>query len=202
MITSATPLPRVAGLLLAAGGGRRYGGPKALAHGGEWLRCALAALLDGGCEPVRVVLGARADEAASLLPLPELVSTELVPSELVVVATMWDSGMAASLRAGLAALTVLRPQPDAVLVHLVDLPDVGADVVRRLLPLAQPSVVARAVYCGQPGHPVLLGRDHWAAVTRTVTGDRGAQDWLAGHAGLRLIECADLACGRDVDTPE
>jgi len=180
-----------AGLLLAAGAGRRYGLPKALAHGGEWLRRALAALVDGGCDPVRVVLGARADEAVELLPSPDL----------AVLAADWDAGMSASLRAGLAALVHLVPQPRAVLVHLVDLPDVGADVVRRLAEHAAPGAVARAAYDGRPGHPVLIGRDHWAAVARTATGDRGARDWLAGRADLRLVECGDLARGRDHDTP-
>lgn len=179
-----------AGLLLAAGAGRRYGGPKALAHGGAWLRHALGALRDGGCDPVRAVLGARADEAVALLPSPEL----------AVVAADWDTGMAASLRAGLAALAVLRPEPDAALVHLVDLPDVGAGVVRRLVALGAPDAVARAAYRGVPGHPVLIGREHWAAVARAATGDRGARDWLATRADLRLVECGDLAAGGDQDT--
>jgi CTP:molybdopterin cytidylyltransferase MocA len=185
-----------AGLLLAAGAGRRYGVPKALAHGGEWLRRALTALVDGGCDPVRVVLGARADEAATLLPSPEL----------AVVAADWDSGMSASLQAGLAALGQLEPQleprPVAAVIHLVDLPDVGAGVVRRLVGLAAPGAVARAAYRGEPGHPVLIGCDHWTAVARAATGDRGARDWLAGRAYLRLVECGDLAHGRDRDFPD
>jgi nicotine blue oxidoreductase len=186
---------KAAGLLLAAGAGRRYGGPKALAHGGGWLRRALAALVDGGCEPVRVVLGAGADEAVRLLPSPEL----------AVVAADWDAGMSASLRAGLAALARLVPddvpEPSAVLVHLVDLPDVGADVVRRLAEHAARAAVARAAYRGTPGHPVLIGRDHWAAVASVATGDHGARDWLAARPELRLVECSDLASGRDIDHP-
>ena len=187
-----TAVARTAGLLLAAGAGRRYGGPKALANGGEWLRRALAALVDGGCEPVRVVLGAGAAEAVELLPSPEL----------AVVAADWDSGMSASLRTGLDALARLVPPPPAALVHLVDLPDVGAGVVRRIAEHAAPAAVARATYHGTPGHPVLIGRDHWAAVARTATGDHGARDWLAARPDLRLVECADLASGRDRDTPD
>ena len=58
------------GLLLAAGAGRRMGTPKALVHdadGTSWLRRSVAALLDGGCTPVHVVLGAGAEEARTLL---------------------------------------------------------------------------------------------------------------------------------------
>ena len=56
--------PRVAGLLLAAGGGRRYGMPKALVEldGRLFVESSAAVLRDGGCAPVIVVLGARADE--------------------------------------------------------------------------------------------------------------------------------------------
>ncbi|HEY3261207.1 MAG TPA: NTP transferase domain-containing protein [Pseudonocardiaceae bacterium] len=181
-----------AGLLLAAGAGRRYGGPKALAHGGEWLRRALAALADGGCEPVRVVLGAAAERVVELLPAPEM----------AIVATDWERGMSASLRAGLDALAWLVPQPAAALVHLVDLPDVGAAVVRRIVGHATPTAVARATFDGAPGHPVLIGRHHWAAVAVAATGDRGARDWLADRRDVLLVECADLATGRDRDVPD
>lgn len=190
--------------MLAAGAGRRYGGPKALAHGGAWLRDSLAVLRDGGCEPVRVVLGAGADEAVALLPDPAM----------AVIAADWDRGMSASLRAGLAALTTLAADCDAALVHLVDLPDVGADVIRRVATLAGagagagaraaggPGVVARATYLGRPGHPVLLGRDHWPAITAIATGDHGARDWLATRADLVTVECGDLARGHDRDTSD
>lgn len=182
----------VAGLLLAAGAGRRFGGPKALAGDGLWLRRAVAALVEGGCYPVRVVLGARAEDAARLLPDPEL----------AVIAQDWQRGMSASLRAGLRAFGGLRPEPDAVLVHLVDLPDVTAEVVARLVAGATgPSVLARAVYQGKPGHPVLIGRAHWRDVAAAVSGDAGARVWLDGRGDVVRVECSDLAGGADVDHP-
>jgi CTP:molybdopterin cytidylyltransferase MocA len=61
-------------------------------------------------------------------------------------------------------------------------------------------VLARAAYDGTPGHPVLIGRDHWAGVIATSTGDRGARDYLKRREVV-LVECSDLATGRDVDTP-
>ncbi|SFO91733.1 nicotine blue oxidoreductase [Amycolatopsis arida] len=184
----------MAGLLLAAGAGRRFGRPKALVvAGGEPLLVrALRALTGGGCAPVRVVLGARAEEVAALLPDPGL----------AVVAPDWATGMGASLRAGLTALSELDPAPDAALVHLVDLPGVPAAVVARLAALAAPDAVARAGYSGRPGHPVLLGRRWWPEVADSARGDRGAREWLAGRADLRLVECADLGTGADVDTPD
>jgi CTP:molybdopterin cytidylyltransferase MocA len=90
--------------------------------------------------------------------------------------------------------------PQAALVHLVDLPDVGADVIRRVAAAAHVEALARACYHGRPGHPVLLGRAHWATVAQAAIGDRGAGRWLAGRPELLLVECGDLAQGRDVDT--
>jgi nicotine blue oxidoreductase len=109
----------------------------------------------------------------------------------------WAEGMGASLRAGLTALAPTTY--DAVLVSLVDLPDVDAAVVARLVATASgPGDLARASYDGRPGHPVLIGRDHWAGVVETATGDRGARDYLATR-DVALVECGDLATGADVD---
>lgn len=185
----------VHGLLLAAGAGRRAGGPKALVRGGDgvpWLRRGADVLREGGCARVTVVLGAAADEAAAL-----------VPEEHVVVASGWSEGMGASLRAGLAAVAAEDPAADAALVLLVDLPDVGAAVIERVLAAAgDRDVLARAAYHGEPGHPVLLGRDHWAEVAEGARGDRGAREVLARHAErVQLVECGDLATGADVDAP-
>jgi nicotine blue oxidoreductase len=181
----------VAGLLLAAGAGRRFGRPKALVEvdGEPLLLRALRTLADSGCAPVRVVLGAQAADVRSLLPDPSI----------AVYAEDWATGMGASLRAGLEAVSEVAA--DAVLVHLVDLPWVGADVLSRIREVAAPDVVARASYAGVPGHPVLLGRRWWTQVGHTARGDRGARDWLATREDLQLIECGDLGSGRDVDTP-
>jgi len=181
----------VHGLLLAAGAGTRMGMPKALvrdAAGEPWLVRGVRALADGGCAQVTVVLGAAAEEA-----LPLLAGT----GATAVVAADWAEGMSASLRAGLAAATAT--DADAVVVTLVDLPDVSAEVVRRVLdPPPGPASLRRASYGGRAGHPVVLGRDHWAAAGGGAVGDRGARDYLAGRE-VELVECGDLATGRDVD---
>lgn len=188
----------VAGLLLAAGAGRRYGSPKALVRdvdGTTWVVRAARLLQSGGCRPVTVVTGAAASEVTPLLRDEEAVDE-------VVEAPDWADGMGASLRAGLAALADLAPTCEVAVVHLVDLPDVGADVVARLVGVADgPATLARAAYDGRPGHPVLLGRSHWAPVHAAATGDRGARAYLAQHPH-RLLECGDLATGRDRDRPD
>lgn len=174
------------GLLLAAGAGRRMGRPKALVD--DWLARGVAVLREGGCPDVSVVLGAEADRARALVPA----------GADVVVAEDWADGMGASLRAGLGSLD---GAVDAAVVLLVDLPDLSAEVVRRLLAAGGgPDVLRRAAYDGRPGHPVLLGREHWPGVLRTAYGDRGARDYLAAHVH-ELVECGDLATGEDVDRP-
>ncbi|MEP6856411.1 MAG: nucleotidyltransferase family protein [Pedococcus sp.] len=172
------------GLLLAAGAGRRMGRPKALVE--DWLIRAVESLAN--CDQVVVVLGAAAEQARPLLEGHAVT---------VVVAHDWDDGMGASLSAGLAHLA--HGEATRCLVTLVDLPDVGAEVVRRLLDLPEhESVLARAAYDGRPGHPVLIGRDHWTGVIGTATGDQGARAYLGSHA-VAIIECGDLATGVDVD---
>jgi CTP:molybdopterin cytidylyltransferase MocA len=170
------------------------GRPKALvALGGEPLvRRAVRVLADGGCTPLVVVLGAAADEVEPLLPA----------GTRAVVADDWSEGMGASLRAGLAAVERLDPMPDAVLVHLVDLPGITATTVARLVARAGPDALVRAAYDARPAHPVLLGRAHWAGVRAAATGDSGARGYLGGHPDLELVECGDLSVPDDVDTPE
>lgn len=187
------------GLLLAAGAGRRMGGPKALLHAGDgtsFLDRAVAALLGGGCAEVVVVLGAAADRARELLSRDDRVRT--------MVAADWDEGMGASLRAGLRALA--GSGAEVAVVGLVDLPDVGESVVERVLGCGSgPGRLVRATYDGRPGHPVVLGREHWAGVAAQVAGsrhrDHGARDYFRAHPPV-ACECGDLASGRDVDRPE
>lgn len=112
--------------------------------------------------------------------------------------------MGESLRAGLTALATRgRTIPVQALVHLVDLPDVGDGVVARILTSgpcgsSAAEALARAAYDGVPGHPVLLGQRHWQAVLDVARGDAGARSYLR-TARPRLVECGDLATGRDVD---
>ena len=89
---------------------------------------------------------------------------------------------------------------EAAVVTLGDLPDLTAAVVRRVLSEREgDEALARASYHGRPGHPVVLGRAHWAGVLESATGDAGARDYLATHDTV-LVECGDLATGADVDS--
>ena len=173
------------------------GRPKALLTGRDGvplLRSAVDALTAAGCDTVTVVLGAEAEQARRMLAEPHRAVD-------VVVAEDWSEGMGASLRRGLAAAP-----PGAVLVTLVDLPDVGSAVVRRVLDRwaaggGRADALVRATYDGKPGHPVLLGRDHRAGLLAELAGDSGAQRYLSRRKVVE-VSCEDLATGRDVDRPE
>lgn len=160
--------------------------PKVLAGQGEWLRVAVQALSDGGCGDIVVVLGA----AVVDVPAPAR----------AVVAGNWEDGLAASLRAGIGAVDA--SPVDAVMLHLIDTPDVGADVVRRVLDTAPPSGLARAVYQGRPGHPVLIARRYWPALLASLHGDEGARAFLRGRDDVAAVECGDLATGADIDVKQ
>jgi CTP:molybdopterin cytidylyltransferase MocA len=183
----------VAGLVLAAGGGRRYGAPKALVRYGDMLLVerAVRVVRDGGCAPIVVVLGAGADR----------VRAEAVLDGVTAVGNPdWATGMGSSLRVGLRALG--RTGAVAAVVQLVDTPGVTAAAVRLFVELAAPDVLARASYGGLPGHPVLLGRSHWPQIAERAVGDRGAREYLAENAArVRTIPCDAVADGTDLDVP-
>ncbi|MDQ1123681.1 nucleotidyltransferase family protein [Microbacterium trichothecenolyticum] len=177
------------GLVLAAGAGRRFGGPKALARtpgGTPWLVLAVRALQAGGCGEIVVALGAAADDAALLVP----------SGASIVRVDGWESGVAASVRAGLHAAGA-GSAPAAVILP-VDTPDVAPAAVARLVRRAAPDALAQAVYAGEPGHPVLIGRAHWSAVAAAVRGDIGARPYLVAQ-GADAVECGDLWSGADRD---
>ena len=226
------------------------GGPKALLRRQPdeptLVERAVSLLHAGGCAGITVVVGAAADEVTGIV-------TALGRDVDVVRCPDWDEGMGASLRAGLTTLARSSHEGegcvDAVLVTLVDLPDLTPEVVARVLdvpahvdnthadhvdetgrthdtdrpqPPNQPEApnatphalhlraasdpelrqaLRRAAYDGVPGHPALIGRDHWEGVVASATGDHGARTYFREHEH-ELVECGDLATGRDADTPD
>lgn len=176
-------------LLLAAGASSRMRGVDKLLEpvGGEALlrHVAGVALAVG---PVTVTLGGAARAAA------------LAGLDVRIVEVAGD-GMAASLRAGVAAL----PANHAVLVLLADMPEVDADDLRAMIAayLTAPDDIHRAVTrAGKPGHPVIF--PPWARDDLlTLCGDTGAKPLLAAHAArVRLVVLPDNHATTDLDTPE
>ncbi|MEU5658580.1 nucleotidyltransferase family protein [Streptomyces sp. NPDC047737] len=195
-MTHTRPAPVIAGVLLAAGGGRRLGGrPKALLEhrGRPLVEHAVRSLRDGGCDPIHVVLGASAGEVRARADLSGC---------LVTVNPLWEEGMGSSLRAGLRALA--GTDADAALVLLVDQPGIGPEAVARVASAYRSrTALAAASYGGERGHPVLFGADRWEDIAAGAVGDQGARAYLRTHReAISLVECSDVAQAYDIDTTE
>jgi CTP:molybdopterin cytidylyltransferase MocA len=185
----------VAGVLLAAGQGSRFGRPKALVEldGQTLAERGVTLLRAGGTDPVLIVTG-----AAQVELRPEHQARTVYNGE-------WRTGMGSSLRAALRALTEPEAAPEigAVVVALADQPLVGAEAVGRLIAAYRAGAeVAVAAYDGKPRNPVLLAREHWPEVIATATGDQGARAFLRARPELvTLVECGDTGRPDDIDTP-
>lgn len=178
------PPGRVIGVLLAAGGGERFGeGPKPLAEvaGRKLYEWPLAALRDGGVDGVVAVVGATpfaADDAE------------------VVRAEDWREGVAASLRRGVAAAR--ERGAEAVVIALADQPLLDGRAVARVLAARGAGATAvRATYGGVPNHPTVIEASLFGAVA-DLRGDQGARPLLHD---ARLVACDGLGAPDDVDTP-
>lgn len=178
----------IAGLVLAAGAGRRFGAPKQLAElgGRPLLEHALAAMAAAPLDRVVVVLGAGAEE---VLDRVNLHGAEPLVCE------GWQEGMGASLRSGIEAVG----DAGAAVVALGDQPLLSPEAVARVVEQRGGDADAvRATYDGVPGHPVLLERALFPEVRR-LTGDEGARSLLAS-ARVREVACDGLGSPADVDT--
>ena len=189
----------VAGVLLAAGQGSRFGRPKALVEldGRTLAERGVTMLRAGGADPILIVTGAA--------------QVDLGPDHQarIVYNGEWRTGMGSSLRAALRALTEPEVGQEAGLevgaavVALADQPLVGAEAVGRLIAAYQAGAgVAVAAYGGKPRNPVLLAREHWPEVIAAATGDQGARAFLHARPELvTLVECGDTGRPDDIDTP-
>ena len=185
----------VAGVLLAAGEGSRFGRPKALVEldGRTLAERGVTMLRAGGADPVLIVTGAAQVDLG-----PDHQARTVYNGE-------WRTGMGSSLRAALRALTELEvgQEAGAAVVALADQPLVGAEAVGRLIAAYRAGAgVAVAAYGGKPRNPVLLAREHWPEVIAAATGDQGARAFLRARPELvTLVECGDTGRPDDIDTP-
>jgi molybdenum cofactor cytidylyltransferase len=182
--------PEIGGIVLAAGEGKRFGGPKQVARldGRPLLEHAVRAMLAvPSISPVVVVLGAHADAVREAVDLG---------GADVVVCDNWAEGQSASLQAGVAALG----EVEAAVITLGDQPFISAEVIAGVLGHRGRHLAVRATYDGKPGHPVLLERrllDH----VSELDGDHGARTLLEGPNVLPW-EVGRLCDPTDIDTPE
>ncbi len=185
----------VAGVLLAAGAGRRF-----RVHRG--VNKLLQPLPSG--EPVGVAAGrnliAAVPDSIAVVRAGDLaLAMALGAIGLRIVEHPWaDDGLGTSLAAGVAA----RPDAAGWLIALGDMPWVQPETILALTEaLAAGASLTAPLYAGHRGHPVGFAAP-WRDRLMTLKGDQGAKDIIAAHSGqLILLPTADPGVLRDVDAP-
>ena len=182
----------VSAIVLAAGGGSRFGGGKLLAElGGRPIIEAVFDNLRGApVDEIIVIVGA---DAQRLREVCERYGVKTVANE------EWERGQSTSVLAGLRACG-----GEAAVVLLGDQPFVGAEAVERLVAaFAEGAKVAVATYEGKRRNPVLFSREVWPLLEAELAGDEGARSVLRRHPGLVVeVPCEGVGDPTDVDTRE
>ena len=188
----------VAVAVFAAGRGSRLGGdaskPLLEWQGRPLLAWALDAALASGLEPVLVTVGYRADDVRAALPTALPTPVEIVDNP------DWEEGIAASLRAVLAALE-LRSDVTAVCIGLADQPRTGPEAYHRLAAAHEAGAqLAVATFDARRGNPVLLARSLWPQAME-LRGDAGARQLMQSFP-VTDVPCDGTGHADDVDTLE
>lgn len=184
--------PAHGAILLAAGASTRLGRTKQLieVEGEPLLRRAARALLETSPRALVVVLGHDAGALGPCvadLPLQRIVARDHA------------EGLAASLRAGIAALPAAC---EGALVALTDQPALDGAHLRALCDAWRrtPARACASAYAGVLGVPALLPRA-WFADAMLLRGDTGARALLRARAA-EVVAIAAPALARDLDTPD
>jgi molybdenum cofactor cytidylyltransferase len=181
----------IAGLLLAAGGARRFGSQKLVEplDGKPIVRHA-ADMLAAATESLFVVVGNEAGNVQSAL---DGIDATFVAN------VHWERGLSTSLRAGIASLTA---QVDAVIVCLGDQPRIDAAVVGRVIAKWKESgcPIVSARYQGARGHPVLFEKTVFSELVK-LEGDAGARMLIERDLARVSYVDVDAAVPIDVDSP-
>lgn len=202
------PLPRlgkpseggalhVAAVVLAAGSASRMAGSghhKLLAQfdGVPLVRRSVETVLASHADRSVVVTGYRAEDVETALAG--------LGADIVINAD-YATGMASSLKAGLAAV---RDGAHGLLVMLADMPDIRPEHLDRMIDAfrqEQGRAIVRAVSAGKRGNPVILPAPTFDAISK-LTGDIGARPVIE-RGGLAVVDI-DIgdAAHVDTDTPE
>jgi molybdenum cofactor cytidylyltransferase len=184
--------PKVAAVVLAAGGSTRMGEPKQLlmVRGRPMLRRVAEAVCAIGLEQVVVVVGAHRE--AVMKALDGL-------SVTVVVNEDWCCGLSSSLRAGIGAL---RPDVQAALFVLADQPALTPELLNTLVSRYRETgaPIVAPVHDGKRGNPVLFDRALFRELM-AVEGDSGGRQLLKRHEQeVDQVETMDPAVLMDIDT--
>lgn len=187
--------PRILGVLLAAGRGRRMNGAKQFepwptAEGTKPLVAAAFDAVQQVCDEMIVVLGHRASEVADLLAGRSFHSVE----------SDADAPMFESIRSGLRAAMSLDPR-GSVLLHPADHPEVAAATLSSLMLNAYKNrqVAVLPVYRGQGGHPALIPPPVIELILAAECPQGLRQFWIDHPELCQRIDIDDPSTIRDID---
>jgi molybdenum cofactor cytidylyltransferase len=186
--------PSVAGVILAAGASTRFGRPKQLLRFRRraLIRHAAEVVIESGCEPVVIVLGAHAERCErELFDLPVH----------VVQNSRWADGLGSSIASGLRALDSLDASPNAVLLALCDQPAITAPMLRRLIARyhAGGARIVAAGYAGTLGAPAIFAQSLFGEL-RALPSEQGARKLFERFAP-EVASVPLAAAALDLDTP-
>ncbi|MEI6250967.1 MAG: NTP transferase domain-containing protein [Actinomycetes bacterium] len=178
----------IIGILLAAGGGRRFGGPKApyVFDGERLVDRGVRLLKESGCQEVIVVLGAWFGEVAG---------ATLVRNE------KWESGQASSLLKG---LELLPPTADRICILLVDQIGITSTAISKVIDSKEDLVALGSENLFSP--PIALARQHLIplisdlsiALSDPQRGDSGARHYFQSVGGT-VLQVEDISLLEDLD---
>jgi molybdenum cofactor cytidylyltransferase len=187
----------VAGIILAAGGSKRYGQTKQLLdwHGQPFIRVVVKTALEAGLSPVVVITGANANQVEDvLIDLPITIKRN----------EDWQTGQSSSIRTGIKGVSEEESKrPGAVIFLLADQPQITSSVIRALIEKhakeIQP-IIAPLVFMEQRGNPVLFDRVTFPALMK-LQGDVGGRS-LFSEFHVDYLPWQDDRLLLDVDNPE
>jgi len=183
--------PFVTGLVLGAGGSKRLGLPKQLLPYGEGtlLGHVVGTARACGLDQTIVAIGGSADEVRAGVDLG---------GAQVVVNDAYGAGCSSSIA---AALAVVDPRCDVLVLMLGDQPGVSAETVAKLLAGRGDAPLAVCLYDDARGHPIAFARSVFPALAE-LHGDKGVWRLLDQRSAEAVEVSIAGPVPRDVDTPE
>lgn len=181
----------IVGVLLAAGGARRFGGGKLLARLADGTPLAVAA--------ARNLVAALPDSLAVIAPGDPVLAGVLQGAGLrLVINPEAGRGMGRSIARGVASAA----HAGGWLIALGDMPRVRPATIAALAAaLDGPEAIAAPFHDGRRGNPVAFGAG-WRAALCALDGDQGARALLQSHPlALRRVDLDDPGIFLDVDLP-
>jgi len=182
-----------AGIVLAAGGARRFGGLKQMLpwRGEPLVRTAILAAVKAGLSPIVLGVGAGSEDVEQAVSdLPVVVAKN----------SRWEMGQSSSIQAGVDACP---PSICAAVFLLADQPYIGPELVRALVDAhasETAAIVAPLIQGDRPGNPVLFDRETFPEL-RALQGDTGGRAVFSKHR-VHYVPWHDDRIARDIDTTE